>query len=98
MSALGRFRKYRDAIAADGVAPVTFFEWALGRIAGSLLTRVATLAHARGDYTGLNHALLVTWVGNRSGRRLHLVTDLPPSELNTALRENRVRIVVDPAA
>lgn len=97
MSALARFRTYRAAITAHGVRPVTFGEWALGRLAGHLLTRAATLAHGRGDYAGLNHALLVTWAGNRMTDRHHLVTALPPSELNAALRENRARIIIEPA-
>ncbi len=97
MSVLRRFRTYRETIAAAGVAPISFGEWALGLIAGRMLARAATLAHGRGDYTSLNHALLVNWVGNRSGNRRHLATALPPSELNAALRENRVRIIVEPA-
>jgi hypothetical protein len=89
------FRTYRAQIAADGVKPLTFTEWLLGRIAGRLEVRAATMASKRGDNTSLNHTLLALWAGNQRGHA-HLAASLPPAELNQAIRENRVRLVVEP--
>jgi hypothetical protein len=90
-----KFRTYRDQIAADGVKPLTFTEWLLGRIAGRLEVRAATMASKRGDNASLNHALLALWAGNQRGHA-HLAAALPPAELNRAIREDRLRLVVAP--
>lgn len=92
---ISKFRTYRALIAADGVKPLTFTEWLLGRIAGRLEVRVATMASKRGDHASLNHTLLALWAGNQRGRT-HLAAALPPAELNRAMREDRVRLIVEP--
>ncbi|MFC5099135.1 hypothetical protein [Amycolatopsis plumensis] len=48
------------------VKPLTFTEWILGRIAGNLEVRAATMAQKRGDYVSLNHALLSIWAGTKA--------------------------------
>lgn len=97
MKTLKKFRRYQQAIAADGVAPITFTEWYLGRLAGKIGTATATMAMHRGDHTSLNHTLLSTWAGNQTHGG-HLAGALKPWELSKAIRENRVRIVVDEPA
>ncbi len=97
MSTLAKFRMYRDATAADDVRPISFTEWWLGRLAGKLLVVTATMAQTRRDYTTLNHTLLSVWAGNQSSGG-HLVGLLPPAELSRALKEDRLRIVVDEPA
>jgi hypothetical protein len=94
---IAKFRSYRDRIAVDGVKPLSFTEWLLGRIAGNLEVRAATMAERRGDYASLNHTLLAMWAGNQRSRS-HLVASLPPAELNRAIKEDRLRLVVAPAA
>ncbi|QOT19398.1 hypothetical protein [Paenarthrobacter sp. YJN-5] len=89
-----KFRTYRNQIAADGVKPLTFTEWLLGRIAGRLEVRAATMASKRGDHQSLNHALLALWAGNQRGHA-HLAASLPPAELNLAIKEDRLRLVVE---
>lgn len=90
-----KFRAYRAKIAADGVKPLGFTEWLLGRIAGNLEVRAATMAERRGDHTSLNHALLALWAGNQS-RGGHLVSELAPAELSRAIRAGRLRLVLEP--
>lgn len=97
MSTLAKYRTYRDATAADDVRPISFTEWWLGKLAGKLLVVTATMAKTRGDYVTLNHTLLEVWAGNQSDGG-HLVGLLPPAELSRALREDRLRIVVDEPA
>jgi hypothetical protein len=92
---IAKFRSYRDKITADGVKPVTFTEWLLGRIAGRLEVRAATMAKKRGDNASLNHTLLAMWAGNQRSRT-HLVASLPPAELSRAIKEGRLRLVLDP--
>lgn len=89
-----KFRTYRTLIAADGVKPLTFTEWLLGRIAGRLEVRAATMAKKRGDHASLNHALLAMWAGNQRGRT-HLAAALPPAELSRAIKEGRLHLVLD---
>jgi hypothetical protein len=91
---IAKFRTYRDKIAADGVKPLTFTEWILGRIAGNLEVRAATMAQKRGDYVSLNHALLSIWAGNQS-KGGHLAAELSPPELNRAIKEGRLLLVLD---
>lgn len=91
---IAKFRKYRDAIAADGVKPLTFTEWLLGRIAGQLEVRAAVMAQKRGDNVSLNHTLLTIWAGNQS-KGGHLVAELSPRDLNRAIREGRLKLVLD---
>ena len=91
-----KFRTYRDSIAADGVKPLTFTEWLLGRLAGNLEVRAATMATRRGDHASLKHALLALWAGNQSKGGHHAITSLTPSELNQAIKDGRLRLVVDP--
>lgn len=92
---IAKFRKYRDTIAADGVKPLGFTEWLLGRIAGQLEVRTAVMAQKRGDNVSLNHTLLTVWIGNQShGGRL--AAELSPRELNRAIQEGRLRLVVEP--
>jgi hypothetical protein len=90
-----KFRTYRDKIAADGVQPLSFIEWILGRAAGRLEVWAATMAKKRGDNTTLNHTLLVMWAGNQRSRA-HLVASLPPAELSQAIKDGRLRLVLDP--
>lgn len=92
---ISKFRTYRALIAADGVKPLTFTEWLLGRIAGRLEVRAATMAERRGDHVTLNHTLLALWAGNQRSRN-HLVASLPPAELSQAIRDGRLRLVIDP--
>ncbi|MET4144278.1 hypothetical protein [Arthrobacter sp. UYCo732] len=92
---ISKFRTYRAKIAVDGVAPLTFTEWLYGRIAGNLELRAATLAKKRGDHASLNHALLAVWAGNQS-RGGHLAASLPPHELSQAIKQGRLRLVLDP--
>lgn len=92
---IAKFRTYRDRIAADGVKPLTFTEWLLGRMAGRLEVRAATMAERRGDHASLNHAMLALWAGNQSkGPRLAAAA-LPPAELSRAIKEGRLRLVLD---
>lgn len=95
MSALTKFRTFRASIAADGVKPVGFLEWYLGRLAGDLLVTTATMAKKRGDDSGLNHAILAIWAGNRT-RGGQLAARMTPAELSQARRDGRLRLVVDP--
>lgn len=95
MSALAKFRRYRAATAGDSDKPICIIEWWLGRMSGWLLLAAAKKAQARGDHAALNHALLATWAGNQSDGG-HLVGLLPPPELSRALKEHRLRIVIDP--
>ena len=90
-----KFRTYRDKIAADGVKPLSFTEWLLGRIAGRLEVRAATMAKKRGDNASLNHTLLAIWAGNQRSRA-HLAAALPPAELSRAIKDGRLRLVLDP--
>lgn len=90
-----KFRNYRDKIAADGVKPLTFTEWILGRAAGNLEARAATMAERRGDHASLNHALLALWAGSQSSRGGHLDAELAPSELSRAIKEGRLKLVLD---
>lgn len=66
------------------------------RISGTLQVRAATMAKARRDYTSLNHALLALWAGNQSHGGHRIVDGLPPAELRDAIKEGRLRLVVDP--
>jgi hypothetical protein len=93
---IAKFRSYRDQIAVDGVKPLSFTEWLLGRIAGRLEVRAATMAKKRGDNASLNHTLLAMWAGNQRSRA-HLAVSLPPAELSRAIKEDRLRLVVAPA-
>lgn len=94
-----KFRTYRDKIATDGVKPLTFIEWLLGRAAGNLEVRAATMAERRGDHASLNHALLALWAGNQGkGRHDAAVTSLAPAELSQAIKDDRLRLVLDPKA
>lgn len=95
---LSKFRKYRATIAADGVRPITFTEWILGRMAGHLEVRAATMATKRGDNATLNYALLALWAGNQGRGRHNAVASLEPAELNRAIKDGRVRIVIDEPA
>lgn len=97
MSALAKFRTYRETTAAEGVCPISFTEWWLGRLSGKLLVVTATMAKTRSDYNTLNHTLLSVWAGNQSDGG-HLVGLLPPAELSRALKEDRLRIVIDEPA
>ncbi|QOD05660.1 hypothetical protein [Pseudarthrobacter sp. BIM B-2242] len=97
MKTLAKFRRYQQAIAADGVAPITFKEWYLGLVAGRIVTATAKMALNRGDHASLNHTLLATWAGNQSSGG-HLIGALKPWELSRAIRENRVRLIVDEPA
>lgn len=91
---IAKFRKYRSTVAADGVKPLTFTEWLLGRIAGQLEVRTAVMAQKRGDYVSLNHTLLTIWAGNQS-KGGHLAAELSPRELSRAIREGRLKLVLD---
>ncbi|HEX9226150.1 MAG TPA: hypothetical protein VF885_05785 [Arthrobacter sp.] len=91
---IAKFRKYRSTIAADGVKPLGFTEWLLGRIAGQLQVRTAVMAQKRGDTASLNHTLLALWAGNQS-KGGHLAAELLPCDLNKAMREGHLRIVLD---
>lgn len=91
---IAKFRKYRATIASDGVKPLTFTEWILGRIAGQLQVRTAFMAQKRGDHASLNHTLLSIWAGNQS-KGGHAAADLAPAELNRAIKEGRLRLVLD---
>ena len=97
MKTLKKFRRYQQTVAADGVAPITFTEWYLGIVAGRIIGATAKMALNRGDHASLNHTLLATWAGNQSSGG-HLIGALKPWELSRAIRENRVRIVVDAPA
>lgn len=97
MSALQKYRAYRETIATDDARPITFTEWWLGRLAGKLQVVTATMAKTRQDYPTLNHSLLSVWAGNQSHGG-HLVALLPPAELSRAMKEGRLRIIIDPAA
>lgn len=91
---IAKFRKYRDKIAADGVKPLSFTEWLLGRIAGWLEVRAAFMAQKRGDHVSLNHTLLTVWIGNQSnGGRL--AAELSPRDLSRAIKEGRLRLVLE---
>lgn len=92
---ISKFRTYRARVAADGVKPLTFTEWMLGRIAGNLEVRAATMAEQRGDHASLNHALLALWAGNQS-KGGHLAARLEPAELSQAIKDGRLRLVLDP--
>lgn len=91
---IAKFRKYRATIHAFGVKPLTFTEWLLGRVAGNLEVRAATMAKNRGDHASLNHALLAVWAGNQS-RGGHLAAKLSPHELSKAIKDGRLRLVLD---
>lgn len=92
---IAKFRKYRDTIASDGVKPLSFTEWILGRVAGWLEVRTAVMAQKRGDNVSLNHTLLTVWIGNQSnGGRL--AAALSPRELSSAIKEGRLRLVLEP--
>jgi hypothetical protein len=91
---ISKFRAYRDTIAADGVKPLTFQEWLLGRIAGRLEVRVARLSQKRGDVVSTNHVLLALWAGNQS-RGGHTAARLSMRELNRAIKEGRLKLVID---
>lgn len=95
---IAQYRKYRATIHTDGVKPLTFTEWLLGRIAGRLLVSVATMSAKRKDFASLNSALLTVWAGNRSDRSQALITEVTPAELRQAIREGRLRLVLDPKA
>lgn len=45
---MSKFRRYRETVAAEGVKPLSYVEWKLGRIAGKLEVAVATMAQKRG--------------------------------------------------
>lgn len=90
-----KFRYYRATVQAPGVKPLTFTEWFIGRIAGALEVRAATMAKSRGDNASLNHAILTLWAGNQS-RGGHLAGQLAPAELGKAINEGRLRLVIDP--
>ena len=94
---LSKFRKYRSTIATFGVRPITFREWYLGRLAGKLVASAAGMAQKRGDHASLNHALLAAWAGNQS-KGGYLIGSLKPWELSAAIKDGRVRIVVDEPA
>lgn len=93
---IAKYRKYRAKIHADGVKPLTFTEWLLGRIAGRLLVSVATMSAKRRDHASLNSALLTVWAGNRSDGGQSLITEVSPAELRQAIKEGRLRLVLDP--
>lgn len=97
MKTLKKFRRYQQTIAADGVAPITFKEWCLGLIAGKIIGATAEMAMHRGDHASLNHTLLATWAGNQTNGG-HLIGAMKPWELSQAIRENRVRLIVDEPA
>lgn len=97
MKTFAKFRRYQQTIAADGVAPITFTEWYLGQVAGKIITATARMAQNRGDHASLNHTLLAAWAGNQSSGG-HLIGALKPWELSRAIRDDRVRIVVDEPA
>ena len=92
---LAKYRAYRDLTATEDVRPIGFAEWMMSRIAGKLEVRVATLARKRNDNTALNHILLGIWAGNQS-KGGHLVAQLAPAELSQAIRDGRLRLVLDP--
>ncbi|GAA4035030.1 hypothetical protein GCM10023063_19210 [Arthrobacter methylotrophus] len=52
------------------------------------------MAQKRGDYVSLNHALLSIWAGNQS-KGGHLAAELSPPELNRAIKEGRLLLVLD---
>lgn len=94
MKTLKKFRKFRTHIDREGVEPISYREWLYGRIASRLNSETAKLAHKRGDYDTLNATLLSLWIGNQSGKG-KAIHSLPPHELSKALREDRVRVVLD---
>ncbi|WP_422758897.1 hypothetical protein [Paenarthrobacter sp. C1] len=55
------------------------------------------MASKCGDHQSLNHALLALWAGNQRGHA-HLAAFLPPAELNLAIKEDRIRLVVEAGA
>lgn len=91
-----KFRTYRDKIATDGVKPLTFLEWLLGRLAGRLEVAAATMAERRGDHTSLNYALLALWAGNQSKGGHPTAESIAPAELSQAIKDGRLRLVIDP--
>lgn len=93
-----KFRRYRDRIAAEGVQPLTVTEWLLGRAAGRLMVTAATMAAKRRDHASLNSALLSIWAGNRTDGGQALITEVSPKELRQAIKEGRLRLVLDPEA
>jgi len=82
MSTIAKFRKYRATVAADGVQPIGFLEWYLGRVAGHLIVKTATMAKKRGDSFALNHAILAIWAGDTS-RGGHLAGNMAPARPNS---------------
>ncbi|MBG0738930.1 hypothetical protein IV500_05770 [Paeniglutamicibacter antarcticus] len=91
-----KFRAYRHRIAATGVVPITSAEWLLGRLAGRLQVRTATMAKRRGDNASLNHALLALWAGNQCKGGHLAAAALEPAELACAIKDGRLRLVIDP--
>lgn len=93
-SYIGKYRSYRKLISQPNVKPISFTEWLLGRISGKLLVAATAMAHKRGDYESLKAALLTTWAGNQNTDR-KIIPDMSPAELSKAVKENRVRIIID---
>lgn len=91
-----KFRAYRATIQAYGVLPITRTEWLLGRAAGRLLVKVATMSAKRRDHASLNCALLTVWAGNRTDGGQALITEVSPAELRQAMKEGRLRLVLEP--
>jgi hypothetical protein len=92
---MSKFRRYRDSIAAEGVKPLGYLEWMLGRVAGKLEVAVAVLAQNRGDNASFNHVMLALWAGNQNRDGGLLAASMAPHELSEAIKEGRLRFVVD---
>jgi hypothetical protein len=95
---MSKFRRYRDAIDADGVKPLGHLEWILGRIAGKLEVAVAVLAQKRGDDASFNHVMLALWAGNQNRDGGLLAAAMSPHDLSRVIIGGRLRFVVDEEA
>lgn len=93
------FRKYgfsRRTVERPGVDPVPFRDWVLGRVIGRLMLRAAARAMARKDHVMFNHYRLAISVGNQADGGTPVATQLSPSELNRAIEEGRLHVVIEP--
>lgn len=91
---LAKYRTYRDIIDRPGVRSIGFAEWLLGRISGRLLVAATTMAFKRGDKDTISASLLAVWAGNQSNGS-NVPEGVTPSELSRAMKEGRVRVVID---
>ncbi|MCU6479042.1 hypothetical protein [Arthrobacter sp. A2-55] len=89
-----RYRAFRDHTNTESISPIGFAEWSLGRIAGHLIATTAKMARDRGDFAAMNAALLAIWAGNRAGGGQPIYA-AEPHLISRAIRENRLRMVID---